>query len=700
MSASPFAPAVPSAPDLLSHALRYVALGWPVIPLNGKVPRTANGSHDGSVAPDQIREWWQQWPTANIGLCTGHRFWVLDVDAKSGGYLSLEELEAQHGRLPDTIQQITGGGGKHMLFRIPERTSIANSASLVAPGIDVKGTSGYIVAAPSVHPTTGRRYEWDGIEEIEHQRILDAPEWLIAMLTAKRAQHGHAEVVQAKIPKGRQHATLVSIAGSMRRRGLEADEIYAALEVINQHRCEEPGPDVNIRRIADSICKYPPGKPVPTHAIPEADQDAPAVSGPRMDWRDLLITSNSGKPVANIANVSTALRCAPEWAGVLAYNAFTMSTVKLKAPPIRSGAAGEWTDADDIATAEWMQRESINVIPGTVADAVQAVASERTYHPVKDYLESCKWDARPRLNTWLTQYLGCEDTPYIRAVGARWMISAVARIYQPGAKADCCLILEGEQGAGKSTALKVLGSPWFTDEIADLGSKDAAMQARGIWIIEIAELDGMGRSDVGRVKAFMTRTTDRFRPPYGRRLIDSPRQCIFAGSVNHSTYLRDETGARRFWPVACGTAIDIKGLADAKDQLWAEAVACYRSNYAWWLDTAELTKAAEEQQAIRYEGDPWDEVISAWVSAPAARWFGQEPAGPMDSDAESVTVQDILTHCIGKRQDQWTQVDKNRVARSLRALGFERYRRRARSGDGLQWRYRRSDWRDLGHSGR
>ena len=115
----------------------------------------------------------------------------------------------------------------------------------------------------------------------------------------------------------------------------------------------------------------------------------------------------------------------------------------------------------------------------------------------------------------------------------------------------------------------MLAQPWFTDEIADLGSKDAALQTRGVWVIEIAELDSLSRSDVGKIKAFMSRMADRFRPPYGKRPIDSPRQCVFVGSVNHPTYLRDETGGRRFWPVACkAPAIDVDALADARDQLW------------------------------------------------------------------------------------------------------------------------------------
>ena len=209
-------------------------------------------------------------------------------------------------------------------------------------------------------------------------------------------------------------------------------------------------------------------------------------------------------------------------------------------------------------------------------------------HPVRDYLTALVWDGISRLDSWLITYLDAEDTPLIRAIGSRWMISAVARIMQPGAKVDHMLILEGPQGGKKSSALKTLaGAEWFTDELAEIGSKDAAQQMRGIWIIEIAELDAISRAEVSRIKAFLTRTTDRYRPPYERYVVEVPRQCVFAGSVNPETYLRDETGNRRFWPVRCGS-IDIDALRHDRDQLWAEAVARYRQGAIWWLDEPEL----------------------------------------------------------------------------------------------------------------
>jgi predicted P-loop ATPase len=239
----------------------------------------------------------------------------------------------------------------------------------------------------------------------------------------------------------------------------------------------------------------------------------------------------------------------------------------------------------------------------TAGQAAQTVAKDRSFHPIRSYLESIRWDGVERLDRWLSANVGVEDTGYAHAVGARWLISAVARIYRPGVKADCCLILEGPQGSKKSTALKTLSGPYFTDELADLGTKDSALQTRGVWIIELSELDTLSRSEVSRIKAFMSRTTDRFRPPYGKRLIESPRQCVFAGTVNHSSYLRDETGACRFWPVACGS-VDIDHLARDRDQLWAEAKLRFDAGAVWWLDSSELMDAAAEEQADRFEGDP------------------------------------------------------------------------------------------------
>jgi P4 family phage/plasmid primase-like protien len=241
---------------MLEWALRYIRLGWPVIPLRGKLPLTEHGSKDATLNESQARAWWEKWPQANVGVATGHRFFVIDVDVKSGGEEAWDMFRAQHGALPDTIEQITGTGGKHILYALPD-FPVQNSQGKVGPGIDIRGSGGYIVVSPSIHPETKRRYDWDGLAEIEAQKIAPAPGWLLRLLQATE-RRGPAPEIPQKIQKGQQHSTLVSIAGSMRRRGLSADEIFAALRVINRDRCTEPGTEADIRGIADRVARYPP----------------------------------------------------------------------------------------------------------------------------------------------------------------------------------------------------------------------------------------------------------------------------------------------------------------------------------------------------------------------------------------------------------------------------------------------------------
>ena len=394
-------------------------------------------------------------------------------------------------------------------------------------------------------------------------------------------------------------------------------------------------------------------------------------------WRkDLLrskppMNTTEGRILPVLANAIAAFRHAPEWGGVLAFNEFGLGTVALKMTPWGVVPKGEWTDHEDRLAAEWLQRQGILVSVEVASQAVQTAARDHPFHPVKTYLQSLHWDGVERVNRWLSTYLGANDTDYSRAVGSRWLISAVARIFNPGAKADCCLILEGPQGIRKSTALRTLAGEYFTDELADLGSKDAAMQTRGVWIIELSELDGLGHGEVARIKAFISRTTDRYRPPYGMRLVESPRQCVFGGTVNHGSYLRDETGGRRFWPIVCGS-IDSAALAKDRDQLWAETKVKFESGQVWWLETADLVQMAGDQQEARYEGDPWEEVIGPWLES-----------------KQSTSISEVLEKCIDKPKAQWTQTDKIRAARCLRTQGWGRYRER--QANGLEWRYRRAD---------
>jgi predicted P-loop ATPase len=389
----------------------------------------------------------------------------------------------------------------------------------------------------------------------------------------------------------------------------------------------------------------------------------------RWQWHNELVRSDKGKILPTFGNALKVLRLAPEWNGVLVYNEFALRT-ETRRPPPWGGPTGPWDDHQDSLLIESLEGEGLRISDAHATRAAVTVAREHPYHPVRDYLGGLKWDGVSRIDDWLIIYLGVDPSDYVRAVGACWLISAVARIYEPGVKADCALILEGGQGKGKSTALGILGGEFYSDDIAELGTKDASLGAAGVWIVELAELEAMTKSDVSKIKSFISRQVDRFRPPYGRHYIRVPRQCIFAGSVNLNRYLKDETGGRRFWPVKCGDKLDLDSLRRDRNQIWAEAVARYRASAHWWLEDDEVIAAAAEEQDDRYQTDPWEPLVAEML--------------PNETE---VTTADVLLKAIQKLPGQWTRADETRVGIILNRLGWEIHRphgrrrvyRRARS---------------------
>lgn len=415
----------------------------------------------------------------------------------------------------------------------------------------------------------------------------------------------------------------------------------------------------------------------------------------RPPWAPLLRLDPGGTPERNEANVITALSLDAAFAGALMFDEFSQEIMVARPLPwdaLSTAHPRAWGEADDVRCAEWLQRHEINVPPVVVGRSVIAVARNIVVHPVRDYLKSLSWDGAPRLDTWAMAYLGVEDTALNRAMAALWLVAAVARIMQPGCKADHMLILEGPQGIRKSTALKILASePWFTDELAELGSKDAAQQMRGVWIIEMAELDAMGQADVSRIKAFLSRTTDRYRPPYERYVVTVPRQCVFAGTVNPDTYLRDETGNRRFWPLRCGT-IDLDGLRRDRNQLWAEAIARYRAGAAWWIEDLVLIAEANAAQETRYQGDAWDGRIERWLVSERRSFnigYGQdehveERYVPRPHSLTDVSIGEVMEQALGIEAAKWTRADQMRVGAFFRARKWEKYRTNVPP---REWRY-------------
>jgi predicted P-loop ATPase len=376
------------------------------------------------------------------------------------------------------------------------------------------------------------------------------------------------------------------------------------------------------------------------------------------------IRDGRGTLIANAHNVAEFLKTEPEFKGIFATDTFANKRVLLKQLPNLPGKrlfadALQLTETHLSAILSRVQRRAMpKATKAMLCDALDLAFADTTIHPVKDYLDALEWDERPRLRTWLQVYLGahasdaCEQD-YLSSIGKAWMISAVARIYQPGCKADCALILEGGQGIGKSTTAAILAGDWFGDALPHMGTKDAASYLQGLWIIEMAELANMARAEVEVVKAFMSRTEDRFRPAYARLEVSVPRQCVFIGSTNADGYLRDTTGNRRFWPVRCGS-IDTKALKADRDQLWAEAVAAYQAGEKWWLDQREA-ELATKQQAERVDSDE-----------PLAKPILEAVAG---KETEGVCISEIMELIFTEKRERNKMVS-NQIARFLRAEGW------------------------------
>ena len=335
------------------------------------------------------------------------------------------------------------------------------------------------------------------------------------------------------------------------------------------------------------------------------------------DWRNKLKFTEKGAIAQTIENAVIILTNDPKLAGRLALNEMEHNIVTLSSLPWRTVVgSSQWTDSDDAALRFYLERVYGLAGKDRIFDAVNVVAQQNAFHPVRDYLDGCAWDGIPRVETLLVDYLGAEDTPYTRAVTRKTLAAAVARIYHPGQKFDYMLTLRGRQGLGKSALIAKIGGKWFTDTFTTMQGKEAYEQVLGVWIVEVGELAGMRKAEAETIKLFISKTSDRFRPAYGRRLQDFPRQCIFIGTTNETQFLRDTTGNRRFWVVdtpndpVCDMWEDL--TPEIVAQIWGEAVELYRKGEKLFLPK-ELERVAREVQETYEEENPLAGVVADYL---------------------------------------------------------------------------------------
>ena len=343
------------------------------------------------------------------------------------------------------------------------------------------------------------------------------------------------------------------------------------------------------------------------------------------DWRSLLITNPEGKlQKSSLQNVIQFLLNHQEYEDMFRLNDFQKEIYVTRCPkwePFDAFKVHKLDDSDITQTAASIEKFGLSPDCDKVYKAIRVVAEKNKFHPAREYFNGLEWDGRERLKNWLSYYMGAEEdnAEYLALIGKKWLTAGVARVFEAGCKFDHVLINEGPQGTGKSTAFRVLATfgrdtpeSYFTDAVKlhDIQNKDSTMALQGNIIIELAELSGFGKKEDEEIKHWITTQVDRCRLPYGKTVVDFPRQFILGASTNNYNYLKDQSGGRRFWPFK-GQAVDLKALEEDKEQLWAEAVAAYKSGYRIWLnkDESALAKAAQDR---RLQHDPWeDDVVNA-----------------------------------------------------------------------------------------
>jgi hypothetical protein len=646
----------------------------------GKHPAIDSWQTAASIDLVTLRDWFAA-DRHNIGVvCGPSNVVVVDVDPRNGGKETFDALVAELGALPQTVTADTGGGGAHYVFRRPT----GELESKLGKGVDLLRDSRQFLVEPSIHPS-GMQYRWRQGCAPDEAHIATLPDaWIkrirrqvrrpVAMpvIVTTDARIERARRYLAKLPPaisgaGGHSQMFNAVCVAMFGFDLDPDAVFGLVDEYNQ-RCDPPFNERELHhkiRSAAEHCNRERGYLLKPNREPiTSSQQASSVTPLADDaneWTAGIIPKRDGTAKKLYCNAEIFVRLSPDYRGKWALNTMT-------GEPWFDGAPVRETFIHQVR-AHVETRLGFTPPVADVKAAILVSAEQRSFHPVRQYLDSIDWDGQPRLLDIAREHLGT-DRPLHAEMVKRWMIGAVARALRPGCKLDTALMLHGKQGLGKSSFFSVLGQPWHSDSAIDINNKDAYQQIHSAWLYEFSELENVvaGRQE-SRLKAFMTSTHDSFRAPYAAVVTSRPRSMALCGTTNRREILTDDTGSRRFWIVPVAIEIDRELLAYSRDQLWAEARAAYESGEPWWFgrDLEAQREAANEDFDT---DDAWAEPISEWLQSPLIT---------------EVSVGRLLTDAIKLEPARQDRASQMRAAKVLRKLGWQRHR----DGRTLKWNYRR-----------
>jgi Virulence-associated protein E-like domain/Bifunctional DNA primase/polymerase, N-terminal len=635
----------------------------------------------------------------NYGVVLQNDNVIIDVDPRNfeNGEDSFLSLKKDIGGLPTTFVVQTGTGGFHYYYKKPA-SLICRKHIQKYPGVEFKSKGSQVVAPGSIHPKTKKMYMPYNKTKIVD--IVDAPDGLLNLIShvhekTGKPKHSNFDHTEGKATISRfQHYLQVTdgavqgchgdektfkVAAFGKDIGLAPDTVCNMMLKFWNDKCTPSWSIKELKTKVKNAYEYGSNKPgcmaFKNMFDDEADDGIPEI---KTNKNGLVINSfvNAcyflGSPkIKFFARGKKSMELVRNpLGGIMRYNVLLNMLEYEKPAPWHIVKAG-----NDISNLIWepvevTDAEAVNVkfhidkMTGLkwgrqdIQDAIVKVAHDNEYNPVTEWLDGLVWDGTLRLETWLSIYCGVENTEYTRAVATKTLCAAVARSYHPGIKFDHMLILEGEQGIGKSTVVKILAGDWYVDIMLRSDSKDAVQLVNSGWILEVSEMAGLRKIEIESLKAFISRAIDSIRPPFGKTPISYPRKSIFIGTINPTSigYLNDETGNRRYWPVLCDK-INISALRRDREHLFAEAIVRFRQGEKLYLTSRRDIDQAMKQQETRSLKHPWQELIVGYFK---------------EYDIKKTTVVDLYLDAINGDKSRFTYTIGSLIRNILKRLRWKK----------------------------
>lgn len=663
---------------LIAQATCYAENGFTIIKLNGKIPVEKNWTQADYIFPEDIKNYLKDWE-GNFGVVLSARDLVIDIDPRNfpAGDKPQVRLFKDIGvikilELSPIVK--TGSGGMHMYFRLPLEVGSIREGLKEYPGVEFKTIKRQVVGAGSIHPDTKRPYVL--ANGLGFDKIAPVPAALLTLLQKPKLKIDKPTTVTANAvpiddPQNIQRfieylhtapvahqgdngdKTTYTIACKGRDYGLSKSRAYECMLQFYNDKCQPPWSSEELYLKVDNAYNYATG--AQGNATAESQFSRIDAGGSTIIYE----RDRSGRPKKLLKNMfNIMLDPQHPFVGCLVYDEFNALVRVVKKLPW-SEPKKEWTDMDTTQLRLWCSMQMRFEVPVEMIDsAVLLAADEKKVHPIRDYIDSITWDNKPRLEEWLIHCAGADDNLYVRKVSKSTIMQAVNRAYNPGCQADYVLVLEGVQGIGKTSLIKILAGEYYGDVTVDPHSKDTIDSMKGKWIIELSEMEVTRRADAQALKGFITRSTDSVRLAYARRSIDYKRQSIFIGSINPDAtneYLADQTGNRRFWPVVM-TFLNRPLLHSMRDQLFAEALVRLRQGETTYMEDQSLATAAHAEQKLRQVSDPWFSSIWGYLKA---------------SNFPDVATKDVYKFALAGAEANMTQVHQRRIAQCLREANYQ-----------------------------